>query len=159
MVALRKNIWRNSKPYKILQMLNSALCNAKLWQCTQFTTGIELSWVVYSMSLLNSQGLMSDGLSARQWDEGWKFPRFENTGFWTWDPVVWSRVFYCSTKRTAHDRYWKYQYGYKNLSTNSSIEFNLLLLWYLHVNLKIVLFSINIKLLKVGLCLINSIYQ
>ena len=44
---------------------------------------------------------MSDGPGAGQWDEGWKGPRHEYTGFRTRDPVVWSRVFYRSTKRTA----------------------------------------------------------
>ncbi len=65
----------------------------------------EKEWVselVYLTSLLNSQGLMSDGPVAGQWDEGWKGPRHEYTGFRTRDPVVWSRVFYRSTKRTAH---------------------------------------------------------
>ncbi len=43
---------------------------------------------------------MSDGPGAGQWNEGWKGPRHEYTGFRTRDPVVWSRVFYRSTKRT-----------------------------------------------------------
>ena len=63
-----------------------------------------LEWVselVYLTSLLNSQGLMSDRQGARQWDEWWKCPRLEYTGFRIRDPVVWSRVFYRSTKRTA----------------------------------------------------------
>ena len=51
-------------------------------------------WVtelVYLTSLLNSQGLMSDGQGAEQWAEGWKGPRLEYTGFRTRDPVVSSR--------------------------------------------------------------------
>ncbi len=64
----------------------------------------ELTWFVYLTSLLNHvnrQGLMSDGPGARQWDEGWECPRREYTRFRTRDPVVWSRVFYCSTKPTV----------------------------------------------------------
>ncbi len=57
-------------------------------------------WVAYLTSLLNSQGLMSDGQAAGQ-DEGSKCPRLENPRFRTWDPVVWSQVCYRSTKRTA----------------------------------------------------------
>ncbi len=56
-----------------------------------------VSELVYLTSLLNSQGLMSDGPVAEQWDEGWNGPRHEYTGFRTRDPVVWSRVFYRST--------------------------------------------------------------
>ncbi len=61
-----------------------------------------MGWVsewVYLTSLLNSQGLMSEGPGAGQWNEGWKGPRLEYTGFRTRDPMVWSRVFYPSTKR------------------------------------------------------------
>ncbi len=36
-----------------------------------------VSELVYLMSLLNSQGLMSDRPGAGQWDEGWKGPRHE----------------------------------------------------------------------------------
>ncbi len=41
-------------------------------------------WVtalVYLPSLLNSQGLMSNGPGARQWDEGWKCPWLEYTEY------------------------------------------------------------------------------
>ena len=44
---------------------------------------------------------MSDGPDGGWWDEGWKCPRLEYTEFQTRDPVVRSRVFYRSTKRTA----------------------------------------------------------
>ncbi len=47
---------------------------------------MNLSELVYLTSLLNSQGLMSDGFGAGQWDEGWKTPRLEFTGFRTRDP-------------------------------------------------------------------------
>ncbi len=56
-----------------------------------------VSELVYLTSLLNRQGFMG----ARQWDEGWICDWLEYTGFRTWDPVVWSRVFYRSTKRIA----------------------------------------------------------
>ena len=57
-----------------------------------------IDWV---SELVNSQGLMSDGPGGGQRDEGWKCPRLEYTGFRTREPVVWRRVFYRSTKRTA----------------------------------------------------------
>ncbi len=43
---------------------------------------------------------MSDGQGTGLWDEGLKGPRHEYTGFGTREPVVWSQVFYHSTKRT-----------------------------------------------------------
>ena len=58
---------------------------------------VELSWFVYLTSLLNSQGLMSDGPAARQWHEGWKCHRLEYARFRTRDLVIWSGVFYRST--------------------------------------------------------------
>ncbi len=60
-----------------------------------------LGELVYLTSLLNSQGLIIDGAGAGGWDVGWKGPRHEYTGFPTGDPVVWSRMFYRSTKHTA----------------------------------------------------------
>ena len=60
-----------------------------------------VSELVYLTSLLNSQGLMSDGPGTGQWDEGWKCPRLEYTGVLSRYPVVWSGVFYRSTKRRA----------------------------------------------------------
>ncbi len=62
-----------------------------------------VSELVYLTSLLNSQGLMSDGPGAGQWDEGWKCSRLEYTGFRIPDPVAWSRVFYRSTKRSRQN--------------------------------------------------------
>ncbi len=69
--------------------------------CLSMYTSEWVSELVYVMSLLNSQGLMSDGPGAGQWHEGRKGTRHEYTGFRTLDPVVWSRVFYRSTKHTA----------------------------------------------------------
>ncbi len=59
------------------------------------------SGLVYLTWLLSSQGLRSNWPGAGRWDGGWKGPRLEYTGFRTRDTVVWSRVFYRSTKRTV----------------------------------------------------------
>ncbi len=69
---------------------------------------------VYLTSLLNSQGVMSDGPGTGQWDEGRKGPRHECTGFQTRDPVVWSRVFltkpcfimFISLRKKEYDKCW-----------------------------------------------------
>ncbi len=59
-------------------------------------------WIgLFNVALNSHPGLMSDGPGAGQRDGGWKGPRHECTGFLTRTPVVWSQVFYCSTKRTA----------------------------------------------------------
>ncbi len=67
-----------------------ALCNS--W--------MSVSELVYLVSLLNhgnSQGLMSDGPGAGQWDEGWKGHRLEYIGFQTRDTVFYS----CTARPSA----------------------------------------------------------
>ncbi len=44
---------------------------------------VEMRLLAYLTSLINSHCLMSDGQGAGQWDEGWKCPRLEYTGFRT----------------------------------------------------------------------------
>ncbi len=44
---------------------------------------------------------MSEGPGAWQYGDTGFGPRLEYTGFRTQDPVVWSRVFYRSAKRTT----------------------------------------------------------
>ncbi len=51
-----------------------------IYLCGKIRRSNDLRWMselVYLTWLLNSQGFMSDGLGARQWDEGWKGPRIE----------------------------------------------------------------------------------
>ncbi len=70
-----------------------------------------VSELVSLTSLLNSYSLMRDGLGVGQQNKGWKGLRLEYTGFRTRDPVVWSGVFYRSTKRTALEPLWlRYNY-------------------------------------------------